>query len=82
MEVLQSPSFLITFAIIQTFVLAWLIRALAIYEYEPMSALNLMLLWGAVGATSLSVVGDSFVRGLLPPLTQVVFGSAIASPLT
>lgn len=76
-----SASLLITFAVVQTIVFLLLIRFLDLYEREPLSALALMGLWGAVGATTLASAGNVALRGLLPPDIADVFGRAIYAPV-
>lgn len=81
MGILESPSFLITYAVVQTLVFLLLIRFLDLYEHEPLSILGVMALWGAIGATSLSAIGNGIVREVLPPDIDLVFGPAISAPL-
>ena len=77
----MAPTFFITFAVVQTIVFLLLIRFLDLYEREPISVLAVLMLWGMIGATSLSAVGNVAVKRLLPPEIGVVFGSAISAPL-
>lgn len=74
-------SLFITFAVVQTIVLLLAIRAIDPYEREPVSALGLMALWGAVGATTLSAVGNVAVRESLSAKVDLVFGAAIYAPV-
>lgn len=74
-------AFLVTYAVVQTIVFLFLIRLTDLYEREPMSALGLMALWGAVGATALSAVGNAALSGLLAPDMEFIFGQAIYSPI-
>ncbi|HWC14595.1 MAG TPA: PrsW family intramembrane metalloprotease, partial [Actinomycetota bacterium] len=74
-------SLLITYAVFQTVVFLILIRMVDPYEREPMSLLALMALWGALGATTLSAIGNTAVRNLLPPDVAVVFGRALYAPV-
>ena len=74
-------SLLITYAVVQTVVFLMLIRLVDPYEREPMSLLALMTLWGAVGATTLSAIGNAALRNVLPPDVAVVFGRAIYAPV-
>lgn len=60
-----------------------LVRFLDLYEHEPLSTLALMTVWGAVGATALSAVGNSIGNQILEsfdPVVADVFGPAIAAP--
>lgn len=77
----MAPTFFITFAVVQTIVFLLLIRFLDLYEREPISVLALLTLWGMIGATSLSAVGNQAVQGLLPEDIDLVFGAAISAPL-
>lgn len=81
MSVLTSPSFLITYAVLQTVILLLLVRFIDLYEHEPLPAITAMAAWGAVGATALSYVGNEFVSGILSPETRAAFGPAISAPL-
>jgi RsiW-degrading membrane proteinase PrsW (M82 family) len=74
-------SLMITYAVVQTIVFLLLVRLLDPYEREPLSLLALMALWGAVGATSLSAVGNVALRNWLPPDVAVVFGRALYAPV-
>lgn len=76
-----SPAFLITFAVVQTLVLLLLVRFLDLYEHEPFSTVAVMGLWGAIGATSLSVLGNRLVSAGLTSEVRVVFGAAISAPI-
>ena len=40
-----------------------------------------MFVWGALGATLLSLIGNGIVDGLLSPEVSVVYGAAISAPL-
>lgn len=81
MDVLTSPTFLITFAVIQTIVFLLLIRFLDLYEHEPLASVALVALWGAVGAAAIAAALNPVVRELLPEDVDEVFGSAIAAPI-
>jgi RsiW-degrading membrane proteinase PrsW (M82 family) len=81
MEETVLGAFLVTYAVVQTIVFLFLIRFTDLYEREPISALALMALWGAVGATALSAVGNAALSGLLPTDVEFVFGQAIYAPL-
>lgn len=74
-------SFLVTYAVVQTIVFLFLIRLTDLYEREPISILGLMALWGAVGATALSAVGNAALSGVLPADIEFIFGQAIYSPI-
>ena len=73
-------SLMITYAVVQTVLLLLAIRFLDPYEREPISVVALMALWGAVGATTLSAVGNVAFRDLLPADINVVFGTSIYAP--
>lgn len=81
MSVSISASLVVTLAVVQTIVFLFLLRAVDLYEREPMSILGLMALWGAVGATSLASVGNIIGREMLPPDIAAVFGRAIYAPV-
>ena len=81
MPITVIGSLIITYAVIQTVIFLLLIRFVDLYEREPISILGIMTLWGAVGATSLSAIGNVAVGELLPPNIKVVFGSAISAPV-
>lgn len=72
---------MITYAVVQTLVLLLLIRFLDLYEHEPFSGVAAMALWGAIGATALSILGNRVVGDLLSPKIAVVFGAAISAPV-
>lgn len=74
-------SLIITYAVVQTVVALLLIRFVDPYEREPVSLLAIMALWGAVGATAISALGNTAVRNLLPPDLAIVFGRAIYAPV-
>ena len=74
-------SLIITYAVVQTILFLLLIRSLDPYEREPLSALGLMTLWGAIGATSLSSIGNLAVKHVLPAEVDIVFGQAIYAPI-
>ncbi len=74
-------SFVITYAVVQTLVFLLLLRFVDLYEREPLSALAVMALWGAVGATALSAAGNRAAAQLLPARVNEVFGIAITAPL-
>lgn len=74
-------SLIITYAVVQTVVFLLLIRFVDPYEREPVSLLAIMALWGAVGATSISALGNTFVRNALPLDIAIVFGRAIYAPV-
>jgi RsiW-degrading membrane proteinase PrsW (M82 family) len=74
-------AFLVTYAVLQTIVFLFLIRFTDLYEREPISALALMALWGAVGATALSAVGNAALDGVLRPDVEFVFGQAVYAPV-
>ncbi|HVF52828.1 MAG TPA: PrsW family intramembrane metalloprotease [Actinomycetota bacterium] len=81
MGILRAPAFLITYAVIQTLVLLLLIRFLDLYEHEPFSLVAIMALWGAVGATALSAIGNGMVAASLSRDVDAVFGPAISAPV-
>lgn len=74
-------AFLVTYAVVQTIVFLFLIRFTDLYEREPISALAVMALWGAVGATALSAVGNAALSGILAPDVEFIFGRAIYAPI-
>lgn len=76
-----AGSFLVTYAVVQTIVFLLLVRLADLYEREPVSALAVMALWGAVGATAISAVGNAVASGLLAPDLEFVFGRAIYAPV-
>src|SRR5947207_1725494 len=73
-------SFLVAFAVAQTIVFLLLLRLVDPYEREPISAIGLMALWGAMGATALSAVGNVGIHHILPDRLNLVFGDTIAAP--
>lgn len=74
-------SLLITYAVVQTLLLLLLLRFVDLYEREPASMIALMALWGAVGATTISSVGNQAVQDLLPTRIDEVFGTTISAPV-
>ena len=74
-------SLIITYAVVQTVVFLLLIRFVDPYEREPVSLLAVMTLWGAVGATSISALGNTFLRNSLPNDVAIVFGRALYAPV-
>lgn len=81
MDISVFASLIITYAVVQTVVLLLLVRFLDLYEREPISALALMALWGAIGATTLSAFGNVAASQLLSPRIDLVFGPAIHAPI-
>lgn len=77
----SSPSFLITFAVMQTVVFLLLIRLIDLYEHEPFPMVAAMAAWGAIGATAISLATSEVVRTLLSPDVRTVYGSAISAPV-
>src|SRR5688500_4996874 len=78
-----AGAFLITFSVLQTMAALLMIRFFDLYEHEPLSTLALMVVWGAVGATSLSAVGNGVGNGVLlsyDPVFADVFGPAVVAP--
>jgi RsiW-degrading membrane proteinase PrsW (M82 family) len=70
-----------TAALLQAVVLLALVRALDVYEREPVKLLALMAVWGAVGATSIALLGNNAISALLPEDVDAVWGAAISAPL-
>lgn len=81
MDVSVFGSLIITYAVVQTVVFLLLMRFVDLYEREPISVLALMALWGAIGATSISAVGNVALEQVLPQRIDVVFGNAIYAPI-
>ena len=81
MDETVAGAFLITYSVVQTIVFLFLIRFTDLYEREPVSALALMTLWGAIGATALSAIGNAAVGGLLPADVEFIFGRALYAPV-
>ncbi|MFN2526229.1 MAG: PrsW family intramembrane metalloprotease [Actinomycetota bacterium] len=81
MEIFSSPSFFVTYAVIQTVIFLLLIRFLDLYEHEPFSLLALMALWGAVGATGISIFGNEVFADVISEDVYAVFGAAISAPI-
>ena len=81
MDILTLPAFLITYAVLQTILFLVLIRSVDLYEQEPMSALAAMCVWGAIGATAMSAIGNRIVQESLPTDVNSALGTAIAAPL-
>jgi RsiW-degrading membrane proteinase PrsW (M82 family) len=77
----SSPSFLITFAVMQTVVFLLLIRLVDLYEHEPFPMVAAMAAWGAIGATAISLAAGEAVRSTLSPDVRTVFGAAISAPV-
>lgn len=76
-----QPAFLFFFHLVQVGVLLVLLRYLDLYEREPFPTILAMFVWGAAGATLVSVFGNAFVSSLLPPDINAVYGPAISAPL-
>jgi len=74
-------SLMITYAVVQTLVLLLLLRFVDPYEREPASLLAMMALWGAVGATSISALGNTILRNAIPADVAIVFGRALYAPV-
>jgi len=81
MSLTVFASLIITYAVVQTVVFLLLIRFIDPYEREPVSLLAVMALWGAIGATSLSALGNQLIRGWLPTDVAIVFGRALSAPV-
>lgn len=74
----------IVFALVQSVLCLLLIRFLDFYERKPLSLLALLALWGALGATFLSGLGNRVLDDLLDylsPEVETVLGAAITAPL-
>jgi RsiW-degrading membrane proteinase PrsW (M82 family) len=70
-----------TAALVQAIVFLVVIRLLDVWSREPFWAVGLMALWGAVGATTLSLPGNTALGSLLSPDLEAVWGAAISAPL-
>jgi RsiW-degrading membrane proteinase PrsW (M82 family) len=81
LTILTSSSFLITYAVLQTVVLLLLIRFIDLYEHEPFAAIASMAVWGSVGATAFSYMGNGLLTPRLPPDLREAFGAAISAPV-
>jgi RsiW-degrading membrane proteinase PrsW (M82 family) len=77
---LTTPPELIAYAVLQATAFLLLVRFLDLYEREPLIALAVMALWGAVGATALAMLGNDFVDSTLSRRVGKVFGAAISAP--
>jgi protease PrsW len=77
---LTTPPELIAYAGLQAIAFLLLVRFLDLYEREPLILLAVMALWGAVGATALSMLGNDFVDSVLSQRVEKVFGAAISAP--
>ncbi|MFN2594505.1 MAG: PrsW family intramembrane metalloprotease [Actinomycetota bacterium] len=77
----EIASLVVSYAVVQTVVLLLLVRALDPYEREPLSLLGVLVVWGAIGATGLSALGNAAFSRALSATTNLVFGPAIYSPL-
>lgn len=80
-ELLRSPGFLISYAVVQTVVCLVLIRLLDLYEYHSLAALAVMTVWGAVGATALAALGNEAGASLLGNHERLVWGPAVVAPV-
>ena len=81
MTILTSSSFLITYAVLQTVVLLLLIRFIDLYEHEPFAAIASMAVWGSIGATAFSYVGNGMLTARLPADLRDAFAAAISAPV-
>ncbi len=81
MPITVFASLMITYAVVQTVVFIVLLRLVDPYEREPLSLVALMAMWGAIGATTLSAVGNIAIRHALPEDLATVFGRAIYAPV-
>ena len=81
MTILTSSSFLITYAVLQTVVLLLLIRFIDLYEHEPFAAIATMAVWGSVGATAFSHMGNGMLTARLPVDLREAFAAAISAPV-
>src|SRR5438552_6167126 len=79
-NVLGNPAFYLTYAVVQTGVLLFLIRFLDFYDRQPVSLTVLVAAWGATGAAAIGLVGNELVKGLLSADNREVFGNAVAPP--
>jgi len=70
-----------TSALIQGVALLLVVRALDLWEREPLKLLALLALWGAAGATAIAAPGNAAVEAVLSPDVAVVFGPAISAPI-
>jgi RsiW-degrading membrane proteinase PrsW (M82 family) len=80
MPVTIFASLMIAYAVVQTIVFLLLIRLIDPYEREPLAALAAMTIWGAIGATALSALGNLTARRMLEPDVALVFGRALYAP--
>lgn len=80
MEFFTTPDLLIAYALIQSATLLFLIRFLDLYEREPLSIVVAMAIWGGIGAGGLALLGNAFVRNVLPSDVSTVFGASISAP--
>ena len=68
-------------AVLQAVLLIMLIRALDLWEREPLWAIAAMAAWGATGAVMIAVPANAAIDGALSPGLEATFGAAISAPL-
>lgn len=75
------PPFLFVAHLLQIVVILVVLRFLDVYEREPYPLILGLFAWGALVATTLSLVGNAVVEASLPDDVAAVFGPAISAPL-
>ena len=80
-ELLTSPAFFVTYALIQAVVFLLLVRFADYYEKEPLALVALMVLWGGTFAVILAIPGNEAISAALSPEVDAVYGAALSAPL-
>jgi protease PrsW len=75
---MQDP---LTLAVASALVLLVLVRALDVWEREPLGLLLALFLWGALGAGGIAAAGNQAVEAALSEDVALVYGAAISAPL-
>ena len=81
MDPFAADDLILAYALLQAVLALLLVRFLDLYEREPISAVALMFLWGAIGAAIIASIGNEALQGTLPRDVEVVFGPAISAPV-
>ena len=79
-SVLLDPAFYFVYAFLQAAIFLLVIRFLDLYEREPLAALAIVALWGALAATAISAVGNGIVFGVLNEDLALALGPDLRAP--
>jgi protease PrsW len=78
---ISSIPFYFFLHLLQVVVVLVLLRYLDLYERESFGVIAALFAWGGIGATFLSLQGNTFLLSRLPEDLGVVFGPALTAPV-